>query len=47
MTQRTRNEIRRSLNFGGIAKYNTIIQDVKKSLAGFIFKAFLVFNTCE
>lgn len=46
MEKRNKNEIRRSLNFGAVAKYNTIIDDVKCRLSNFIFKTFLVFNTC-
>ena len=47
MEKRYKNEVRRSLNFGAVAKYNTIIDDVKRRLSNFIFKTFLVFNTCQ
>lgn len=36
--------IRRCLNFGAISKHNTIIDDVRDNLGGFIFNTFLCFN---
>lgn len=47
MTRRRQNELRRALNFGAQAKYATIIRDVKQRLASFVFKTFLIFNTCQ
>jgi hypothetical protein len=47
MTDRRRNEIRRALNFGAVTKYSTIIKDVTNYLGNFIFKTFLIFNTCQ
>ena len=45
MTQRRRNELRRTLNFAAITKYSAIIKDTTQYLGHFIFKTILVENT--
>ena len=47
MAKRNQNLIRRALNFGAISKHNTIVDDVKSNLCGFIFNTFLCFNLSE
>ena len=47
MDHRRKNEIRRILNFGAIVKHQTIISDTVVYLGSFIFKTFLIFDTCK
>ena len=47
MKNRTQNEIRKALNFAAMTKMQSIIRNVKAKFSYFIFKTFLVRNTCQ
>ena len=47
MDHRQKNIIRRVLNFTGIIKNIAIEKDIHEYLGSFIFKSFLIRNTCE
>lgn len=44
---RRKNELRRTLNFGGHIRFQAIENLTKKYLSEFIFKTFLIFNTSK